>query len=571
MILHGILGKAFERDCIRGFARLSDLAKASWADYDYQRNFDDTQIADMLDYLQSGEAFFPEVILSYKEPPAKARLDGVSIVSQVRGDLQSPTAPQWKVSEEDGPGFSVSRKPQPKALRPDARAEEGNSVLLVTIQLDESKLVAEDVPKDRDNPGRPFFRVDGNHRLVAGSRFPALGEKEFTVPFCLLLLPNGDDFLTIERLIFSNINSKSLPLTQEQLIKAGIGNSSIINDERLTYSPYGPAYLLVRHTFDLCLRYKEELRKWNRTIELLDDEPTSGQPAPKLGHLRTVLKEAYELLLEAGKTARRTPTGELEGIRMPAESADFSRMVRALLRTKRLYDETPQLRNSRSVELIAAFVRYAFEQNDFLLNRFREWALNNHLDELPSIKASDAVAIFERIRHARSRTIFVSMPFDGSCDAHFKMIQQVVAEINAEHGIQHRDLLIKPVRVDQLTHGKTQKISDVIFREIQQAGMLIADLTYKNANVYHEVGYLMGLAQQNTQPTPNLLFICNTYGTKGPQDIGFNLRDFSVITFRDTIDLAPELGRHIRACYATGDARRPDSLLTYTESGEQEL
>ncbi|MBH8570011.1 hypothetical protein KB206_14055 [Microvirga sp. STS02] len=572
MILHGILGKAFERTCIRGFARLSDLAKTSWADYDYQRDFDAEQIGYMLDYLESGEAFFPEVILSYKEPPAQAQLGGVSIVSQIRGDAQQVAAKSWRAVQADGPSFSMSRHSQPKAQKPDARVDNENSTVLVTIQIDEGALVPEDVPIDRNNPGRPFFRIDGNHRLIAGSKHSANGGGEFDVPFCLLLLPNSDDYLTIERLIFSNINSKSLPLTQEQLILAGISDADIITEDRIQYTPYGPAYLLVRNTFEACLKHRETIHHWNASILLLDRETSSEPPVRILGHLRTVLKQAYELLLEAGEHDKRTLKDEKlrDGIANAEKFDDYPRMVRALLRTKQLYDESPQLKYSKSIGLIAAFVRYAFLEDEFSLQRFRDWALNNHLDELPSIQAHDAVAIFERIRHSRSRTIFVSMPFDGSCDAHFKMIEQVVKSINATHTPKHRDLFIKPVRVDRLIEGKTQKISDAIFHEIQQSGMLIADLTGKNANVYHEVGYLMGLAKHTNQPTPNLLFICNTSTTKVPQDIGFNLRDYSIITFQDTIDLAPELTKHISACYATGDARRPEPPDDKEKSVESE-
>ena len=587
MILYGVLGRAFERDCIRGFARLSDLAKSSWADNDYQRNFDEEQIDEMIGYLKSGSAFFPEVILSYKEPPATAQVSGIGVVARLTGFTENGTAnsaQQWQVSggAAPQPQFRVSRKAQPRMTRQDIRGRDENYVLLVTFEIEDAELSNEEVPRNRMNPGRPFFRIDGNHRLIAGENYSKAQQAgrrpdappadEFMVPFCLLLLPNDEGYLTTERLIFSNINSKSLPLTQEQLLRAGIDDKSVIDDATLLKSPYGPAFLLVRRTFQDCLTHDLEIRQWNHAIELLDKKGPDGQTIVELGYLRTVLKEAYELLLVAkmvdaptNESAGSLPIGSFASSNTPA-TAD--RMVKALLRAKRLYDETPQLKYSESVELIAALVRYAFEQDEFLLQRFCEWALNNHLDELPSIKAADAIAIFERIRRSRSRTIFVSMPFDGSCDAHFKMIEQVVKNFNGTHKPRHRELFIKPVRVDQLVEGKTQKISDAIFREIQQSGMLIADLTGKNANVYHEVGYLMGLNKHTSQPAPNLLFICNTRETKVPQDIGFNLRDYSIVTFRDTVELEPLLTKHIEACYATGDARRP--TLPSNEDGVAE-
>ena len=54
---------------------------------------------------------------------------------------------------------------------------------------------------------------------------------------------------------------------------------------------------------------------------------------------------------------------------------------------------------------------------------------------------------------------------------------------------------MKLVRVDQHTEGATDQISDRVFRGIQCAGLVIADLSSGRPNIPHEIGYAMGLTK----------------------------------------------------------------------------
>ena len=65
MILQGILVQSLGQYCIRGVARLADLEQLSTIDPDYQRNLIEKWRAEMEEFLQDPELFFPEVLLSY--------------------------------------------------------------------------------------------------------------------------------------------------------------------------------------------------------------------------------------------------------------------------------------------------------------------------------------------------------------------------------------------------------------------------------------------------------------------------------------------------------------------------
>ena len=66
MRLTGILGNSLNGQlCLRGFAKIKDLARVSKADYTYQRKpIDRSDISDFLE--KQPYLFFPEVILGYK-------------------------------------------------------------------------------------------------------------------------------------------------------------------------------------------------------------------------------------------------------------------------------------------------------------------------------------------------------------------------------------------------------------------------------------------------------------------------------------------------------------------------
>ena len=93
------------------------------------------------------------------------------------------------------------------------------------------------------------------------------------------------------------------------------------------------------------------------------------------------------------------------------------------------------------------------------------------------------------------------------CNKHYNEIKKIVADINRE---KHESIKFFPLRIDKFKNGSAYKIPDEILNKIEDSGLLIADLTHKNENVYHEIGYLMGLNKMRQKHKLNLILICNT-------------------------------------------------------------
>ncbi|MBO6255449.1 MAG: hypothetical protein J6O49_17685 [Bacteroidaceae bacterium] len=97
-------------------------------------------------------------------------------------------------------------------------------------------------------------------------------------------------------------------------------------------------------------------------------------------------------------------------------------------------------------------------------------------------------------------------------------------------------------------------IPDRILEAITSSGLLIADLSSANINVYHEIGFAMGLAKsKDLLPNIILLYKENTRYNIENRDvdkfIGFNLRNLSQLRFRNYDQIVDELVKRLEAHY----------------------
>lgn len=518
MILRGILDQSLGQVCIRGYAYLGDLEKVSRPDLVFQRNLIAKQKATIVKFLDNNpNLFFPEVILSYVVKYKFPKSGSKSSISPLGEIIQGN---KFKSNVDQ---IQFTTKKVADKLYSDSRGITETKV--VTVNIDEAKL-AELIEAEQE----PFLRIDGNHRLSAAAEFKDReGVTKLIAPFCLILLPDEKPDAIIreatkfEKTVFHNINSKSVPLTDEEIFKVIIDDPINFNETE------------VRSREDLGVSYH-----FARQV-LVNINPIA---LPSIGHLlienlgkknetpfnRTVVVHLFDLLLDHGLIGK--------------SFKQFGLIERTFKKVEQRYDDFELLKQSKSHGLLEAFLYFTFKGNKFNLAWFTDWVLENHIYELTQVSAYDLIAIFEKILLSKHRTIFISMQFnDPACENHFDFIKTVIEEINTE---TRANIKIFPLRIDRYKDGSAYKIPDAILNKIFGSGLLIADLTRDNPNVYHEVGYLMGLNRMRTQRKLNLILICNTtIHRKFPSNIGFNIRNHKILPFKDTNRLKDPLKTEI--------------------------
>lgn len=199
-------------------------------------------------------------------------------------------------------------------------------------------------------------------------------------------------------------------------------------------------------------------------------------------------------------------------------------------------------KNYGNIAFLCALVHYSLLDERQLLS-FIEWSKQNGInkitepDDLSKDASKNLITMFDQIHQSKKNEIFISMQFgDSQSELIFEKIVKSIEIFNSEH----KDIYLRatPIRIDRKVEASTSSIPDAIREAIKSCGLIIADLSSANINVYHEIGYAMGIAESNAMvPNIILLYKENTDHNKDNKDIdkfvGFNLRNLSQLRFRD--------------------------------------
>lgn len=500
MILRGLMDQSLGGFvCIRGYAPLGELARVSHADLDYQRDLIKTHRETVIRFLRNRRnLFFPEVILScllnydFTLPRAVSGMQPLADVLAGKG---------FK-SNTDGMTVTIKRMP----FRGTADARALNALQVATLTVPDALMTKTPLP---------LFRIDGNHRLSAADQEAEF--KDIVAPFCVILFGSGDEGNRNSKTIFHNINSKTIPLTSEENLRIILDDATLFPDETLKEpTSFGWPFLLAR--------------KAKPSIE-----PTAV-PALKdvLQHPRTALVDLFKLLIE--KRA------------IPKSAAKLPDVQACFKKVDAIYAADDDLRAKHCLGLFHAFVYFCLTDPERkMLKPFQHWVAGNRLAALKETDAHALIEIFESIYTAKARTVFVSMQFGEETDDTFDTIRRTVNAVNTE---ARPKIKIKPLRIDKLNKGHSYTITDLILTAIEESGLLIADLTHANPNVYHEVGYIMGLNRGRGLKQENFILIAREEpGSKLDMKVGFNLRGVSQIRFKRFAELEAKLATHIRKYY----------------------
>ena len=478
---------------VRGYAPLSDIAKCSFADDNYQRDLKPGHVDEIKKFFDDGEyLFFPEIILSV----------------QLDVDYDSDGAPA-------GDPFQMIREGKPfksNISGLDIKPRKAGSAR----DLTRYEIAVPDGQK-------LFKRIDGNHRLTA---FEALKDVEFdryVAPFCLVFFGTAKDARRNEKALFHNINSKALPLTSEEVFKGIVDAPEDFSDSDLS-DRFGAEYLQCRQLKDkLDFSYLSNLKSVFGKIDGQDE------------CVRSVVIQSLQ---------------DVRGQIDPKTELDTELVFDAIKRINDTYND-PRLKSSTAQGLFAAFLFYHLteDRSRGSYEQFTNWVLRTHQYELRSINAADLIKIFSKIAQSRKRQVFVSMQFSEDTKPNFEAIESAINDLNDKHDL---DIAITPIRIDQFDTGFSYEINAEILRLIEDSGLLIADLTLGNKNVYHEIGYLMGLNQGKGLSHENFLLVHNASIGDSKADIGFNISGIKQLRLNDTNALREAIKEQVSKFYGLG-------------------
>lgn len=491
MIIRGILDRSLNGvSCIRGFAPLKDLVKISEAQ-EYQRIIDTEHKKEITEYIEKREyLFFPEVILSYKlseKDNAKINsLLGLEIIKGKKGDVS----------------FALSNKSY--TSKSDSRFKE--IINLVTIDINNISLES----------SKPFSRIDGNHRLSASENISDNSIQNFMAPFCIVLLNNDVKDIAFESAIFHNINSKAKHLTSEENLNV-ILNEEYFSDIDLK-DKFGWEFYAIRKLF--C-----ELPSDNLSVAF----PNLGSEFSNTP--KTFCKELVELLIEVKAITKSNKS--IDNI------TEALQKVNVTIGSKCLQSKL------KSIGIIEAAVYFELTKK-YSLDLFFNWILHNHIYEIEGLKAKSLIRIYEKLRETKNKEVFISMQFCPDTEPHYKAIQKAVQEINIEYKL---DIKLKEIRIDKFEDGSSYDINEKIFQKIEESGLLIVDISKYNGNVYHELGYMMGLNKAKGLPQENFIIIKSNDKKFKNDKVGFNITSIKQLRFDDTLQLAGMIKESLKKYY----------------------
>ena len=582
--LEGIIYKTFDHYVVlRGFAAIKDLAQISHRPKSYQRNADKEHKKSIIQFLASGEyKYFPEITLACRVANYTEFAKNIGIDNAVdRDDAQF--VPGLKVLSERLPyeGYrarhaSLTKNANDELVRVDGNHrleifDENNEALWDEAKADKLELEKLIVP----------FTVIFSEKEF-GDKFEA--GIFHNINFKQLPLRQEASLRIIHDIgAFDNKESlgKEYPLALDliEVVKTGQFNAipwlSVVDDISKSYyrtTCLSIARLLISQKETLYLQRKEcvlDLKKTRRDISSIQNEMNIIEETVKakfdeiqeLELNQTGFEEMVtykKLKLEISQIQEQLKLEQNNHISLEYKIAHLEYKATNLRRYLKSCENSSIISEALTllVGVYRSFSQEAHGNIAFLcalvyytildkmqMQSFIDWAERNGInkiiepDDLSKDSAVNLIMMFEQIYQAKKNEIFISMQFgDSQSELIYEKITRAIERFNEKH--KSIRLNATPIRIDRTVESSTFSIQDRILEAIKSCSLIIADLSSSNINVYHEIGYAMGVAEShNMIPNMILLYKEDTNHNKEKKDIdkfvGFNLRNLSQLRFKD--------------------------------------
>lgn len=455
MIIRGILDRSLSKQiCIRGFARIKELAKISKANPEYQRELLEKQKGVVSNFLtEETYLFFPEVILSLK-----LRQD-----LTVKGAKTDSTPIQLI---EKGKNFdsNIDKIKVRSSIIPQDNFDINNTKEITVVEVDFDDATLKKLIEENKHP---LHRIDGNHRLTAAEEIDSDRIVTMNIPFCIVLFEetfeekfnpvsekmekiSDTSFEKFEKVVFYNINSKTEPLTLEQNLRVIINDEKHFNDKELE-KIFGRSGVLVRELY--------------KQIE--DPKLLKGINHLLHNNFRGLSKSIFESLI-----------GTMEESKLVAEVKE------SLLTVNELYKAQEKLKGNNSEGLFTALLYYNVKDKP-KYNFFKEWVLKHHIFDIKEARYQTLIDIFDKVSDQTVK-VFVAMPYfsDEEVESYNQAYKRVIDRIEAAND------QIKISLFDIMQHkGDSYNINNKMIEQINESNIFIADISNRNVNVAFELGY----------------------------------------------------------------------------------
>jgi len=484
---------------IRGYCSYKTLIKFSKPHPAYQRDAEQTHIEEIKKFVTgTGYKFMPEIILSYD-------YSGM-FVNQQEWNLAGCVSPFQYLMDTKYPGILKVTDYHNGIEFQRIKNDSVSNTLRLNIGYCNPLFDHQSI----------FSRIDGNHRLEA---LENANIEDFQIPYCIILLSsNGNSELRerekIEMEIFHNINSKVKPLTPLEQYK-GLFNLFSVDE----LNKYGEEFSLTK----AYLEKHSKLRFTNISSYLIDKED--------------IVLFCIKFFLENRISITEDDIAEI-----------FSKLEHTY------FCEFEIIRNCKSKFAIVPYAFYCLEggkQKNAKLSAYNTWFIKNKLYDIKDIDPASMIDVFNSIYEIRQKQIFVAMPFKSELDFVFDAICDTVDKINRENGTD----LLRPIRIDKQIVGFSYDIVNEILESIRNSGLLIADLTDQNANVYYEVGYAQGLIKAKLGNTAEVLYLISN-PDKPDEPFGtakFDVQHYKMIPYKNVgngvNELKVNLEKELKAFY----------------------
>ncbi len=582
--LEGIIYKTFDHYVVlRGFAAIKDLAQISHRPESYQRNADREHKKSIIQFLASGEyKYFPEITLACRVANYTEFAKNIGIDNAVdRDDAQF--VPGLKVLSERLPyeGYRARHANLTKNANDELVRVDGNHRLEIFDENNEA--LWDEAKADKHELEKlivPFTVIFSEKEF--GDKFEA--GIFHNINFKQLPLRQEASLRIIHDIgAFDNKESlgKEYPLALDliEVVKTGQFNAipwlSVVDDISKSYyrtTCLSIARLLISQKETLYLQRKEcvlDLKKTRRDISSIQNEIDTLEETVKakfdeiqeLELNQTGFEEMVtykKLKLEISQIQEQLKLKQNNHISLEYKITHLEYKATNLRRYLKSCENTSIISEALTllVGVYRSFSQEAHGNIAFLcalvyytildkmqMQSFIDWAERNGInkiiepDDLSKDSAVNLIMMFEQIYQAKKNEIFISMQFGNSqSELIYEKITRAIERFNEKH--KSIRLNATPIRIDRTVESSTFSIQDRILEAIKSCSLIIADLSSSNINVYHEIGYAMGVAEShNMIPNMILLYKEDTNYNREKKDIdkfvGFNLRNLSQLRFKD--------------------------------------